>query len=305
MKISVVVPTHQRTELLEKLIQSIRRQSFEEGAFELIVVPNLPDRYFQSENFLQAVDGIDCRVVVSGTVGVNVARNKGIAEASGEVLLLLDDDCFLDRRDYLTRVYDAHQRHRGAIAIGGAYRVREKASPCDLAYNCISRQWQSHDFFGEYQSTRLVGGNVSYKVEMLQSLDRWFDESIKFGGTEAEFHTRLHEMGQTCLYLPSLEVLHNTSLTLEQLANKAYQQARGRRLHKIEEGYSNRSSQTYQSKRLLLARERAQSQAHFNQSVHCIELYDFVYNYSLRNPDMKKRKLFSKVNKLFAARRSL
>ncbi len=295
MKFSIVIPSHRRHRSLVSLIRSIRKQEFEMDDLEIIVVNNLKDIFFEQDEFLREVDGVRSQVLTLGEQSVNRARNLGLKEAKGELSLLLDDDCEIGHPDFLNNCINWHKKNPTALAIGGTYALDENANPLDRAYNCVARQWQALDHFGDYRSSRLVGGNVSYKTSKLHAIDEWFDESIKFGGTEAEFHQRLNDKGHTTLYISSLEVIHRTQLTMDSLVEKAMQQAMGHTRYKIDSGFSEKSSRTYQNKRLLLAREVSSDDESFHKIVHWMNLYDFAYNYTCDHPQTSWRKVFGKV----------
>ena len=87
--VSVVVPTYNRLERLERAIESVLNQRFED--LELIVVD---DR--SVENVEAVVEGFDdprVRYLAHDTNrGVSAARNTGIEASRGEYIAFLDDD---------------------------------------------------------------------------------------------------------------------------------------------------------------------------------------------------------------------
>ena len=255
MKLSVVVPTHDRNHNLLNLIGSLKNQNFDRNQFELIVVTNLVDPFFESELFKYGVDGILCEVHCSGEKNVNKARNLGIKKSRGEIIFLVDDDCELIDENYLEMVAESHAKFPEAVAIGGSYKVFEESNPLDKAYNCVGRQWQALDHFGSYESSRLVGGNVSYKRSVLEDNSLQFDEEIRFGGSESEFHQRLMREGYQTIYLPNLVVGHLTNLTQDDLIRKAFKQAHSFLKYDIADGFSEKVGRTYQNRRLTMARE--------------------------------------------------
>ncbi|SDM84147.1 Glycosyltransferase, GT2 family [Pedobacter steynii] len=88
-KISVVVTTYNRSELLRETVSSILSQTFTD--FELIVVDN-----YSNYNFLELIGSFnDERIkayqnVNNGIIAIN--RNYGIKLAAGEYIALCDDD---------------------------------------------------------------------------------------------------------------------------------------------------------------------------------------------------------------------
>lgn len=92
MDLSIIIPTFARRRQVLRLLGSIRRQ-WAPPEFEAIVVSNLEDLGLKRD-----LAGYDARfrLLSSGKIGVNRARNFGVEAARGDILLFLDDDCFID-----------------------------------------------------------------------------------------------------------------------------------------------------------------------------------------------------------------
>jgi glycosyltransferase involved in cell wall biosynthesis len=86
-KVSVIIPTYNRSEMLKQAIDSVLAQGFDD--FELIVVDD--GSTDNTEETLAACKGkiIYCR---QENRGVSAARNRGIGIASGELIAFLDSD---------------------------------------------------------------------------------------------------------------------------------------------------------------------------------------------------------------------
>src|SRR5262245_7209937 len=103
MKISVVIPTHNRSEALAKTLLNLSKQQFD-GSWELIVVNNRcvddTDEVVRGQNFPAPL-----RLVHEEKPGVAAARNAGMAIARGQYIILLDNDILVEP-DFLQRHYD-------------------------------------------------------------------------------------------------------------------------------------------------------------------------------------------------------
>src|SRR5690606_35817288 len=121
----------------------------------------------------------------------------------------------LHQSNYLQQIIDLHEHYKEIGAIGGSYTVNEDASEEEIAYNCISLEWQYLSKMGNNASTRLVGGNLSYKKNLLSESDERFDENILYGGSEAEFNQRLMKKGVKQIYIEDLKVLHESHVTTD------------------------------------------------------------------------------------------
>jgi len=86
--LSVVVPTYRRPELLRRCLDSLRAQDVERDRFEVVVVDDgSGDSTAQVLNMFDVIG-----VVQAENRGPAAARNVGLATATGELVLFLDDD---------------------------------------------------------------------------------------------------------------------------------------------------------------------------------------------------------------------
>ena len=87
--VSVVIPTYNRSELLQRAIESVLSQTYQN--FELIVV----DDNSQDNTHATVLGFKDHRVQYiknDESQGPSAARNKGVLQARGEFVAFLDDD---------------------------------------------------------------------------------------------------------------------------------------------------------------------------------------------------------------------
>ncbi len=87
MKVSVIIPTYNREELLCETINSVLAQTFTD--FEIIVIDD-----GSTDNTEQRVSqfGDRIRYLKQENRGVNAARNRAMSLSKGEYIALLDDD---------------------------------------------------------------------------------------------------------------------------------------------------------------------------------------------------------------------
>ena len=105
--VSVVIPTYNRSAVLAETLQRLAQQTvtFE---WEVIVVNNrCTDDTDTVVNRLADLFHGNLRIVHEGKPGASAARNRGISQAAGSVLVLLDDDIFLDDGQ-LDRAFEDH-----------------------------------------------------------------------------------------------------------------------------------------------------------------------------------------------------
>jgi len=117
--VSVVIPTRNCRVLLSETIATLMAQTRPD--WELIVVDD--GSTDDTRRFLE--DQRDPRirfVTLEWSVGPSAARNAGLAEARGDLIMFLDGDDLL-RPDTLSRLSEALRAHPDALAATGACRL--------------------------------------------------------------------------------------------------------------------------------------------------------------------------------------
>lgn len=93
-KVSVIVPTRDRRQLLEQLLAALSEQTWTD--FEVVVVDD-GSRDGSADSIESAAeDGLPVRVVATPGVGAVAARRVGVEAARGDVLAFTDSDCVPD-----------------------------------------------------------------------------------------------------------------------------------------------------------------------------------------------------------------
>jgi len=104
IKVSVIIPTHNRSDALARTLDHLSKQRFEH-AWEAIVVNNLctddTDDVVRGQRF-----PVPLRLVREDKPGASAARNAGARAALGECLIFLDNDILVEP-DFVQRHYDS------------------------------------------------------------------------------------------------------------------------------------------------------------------------------------------------------
>ena len=126
-QVSVIIPTYNRGWILKEAIDSVLAQDYKD--LELIVVDDgSTDNTFE----ILASYGNDIKVLFQENKGVSAARNRGITEASGQLIAFLDsDDFWLPRKlstqvDFFNQMPDALICQTEEIWVRNGIRVNPK-----------------------------------------------------------------------------------------------------------------------------------------------------------------------------------
>lgn len=92
MKLSVIIPTRNRSELLKKTLSSILSQTMSLDDFEVIVVDNgsTDNTRYIVESFNDQIKNL--RYCFDKTPGLHVGRHRGLKESKSDILVYADDD---------------------------------------------------------------------------------------------------------------------------------------------------------------------------------------------------------------------
>lgn len=169
--ISVIIPTYNRSTVLQRAIDSVLAQSFTH--FELIIVDDGSDDNTH-ELLLSLIDSQKIKYFKQNNLGVSAARNLGAKNANGDYLAFLDsDDEWLPNKlaiqnDYLSNFPDLQIVYTDEIWIRNGKKVNQKA---------IHKKSGGRIFLACLQQCLIAPSSVLIKKSLFDSLNG-FDESF-------------------------------------------------------------------------------------------------------------------------------
>lgn len=203
-RFSVVVPTFQRREVVQDTVRSLDAQRFD-GTWEIVVVVDgSTDGTADALRRLEVSTPLT--IVEQPNRGLSAARNRGAAEARGEIVLFLDDDMDADP-DLLAEHDRSHGE--GADAVMGDMPMHPD-SPATVITNAVE-EW-ADDRVRRLRPDRpiplpdLLGGQLSVRREIVEELagfDEEFTEGGAFGGEDLDFGHRLLASGRNVVFNPA------------------------------------------------------------------------------------------------------
>lgn len=112
-----MVPTHNpREDRLSRVFAALREQTLPSHHWETILVDNASRAILSESEAIPHRDGV--RFVREERLGLTFARLRGFAEATGELIVTVDDDNLLEP-DYLEQALNIAQRHPSLGVFGG------------------------------------------------------------------------------------------------------------------------------------------------------------------------------------------
>lgn len=194
IKISVVIPTYQRPDLLGRCLNALTKQTFSKDNYEVIVVSDGPDEITK-----QTVTGLQSNQFVflhtQQKNGPAAARNFGWKNANGILIAFTDDDTIPDR-DWLNNIWQSYRGEK-EIAFTGRVKVPISNSPTDYEKNTAG-----------LETAEFITANCCCTKSALEKIGG-FDERFSMAWREdsdLEFQLMLHQI--SIVHLENALVVH-------------------------------------------------------------------------------------------------
>jgi glucosyl-dolichyl phosphate glucuronosyltransferase len=126
--ISVIIPTYNRSRLLQQTVDTILAQTYPPGRWELILVDN--GSTDDTGRVIAEVIARDehVRGLTEKRKGAHFARNTGALAARGDILYFTDDD-MLAERDMLERIVEGFDAHSSVASVTGKVLPKWETEP--------------------------------------------------------------------------------------------------------------------------------------------------------------------------------
>ncbi|MBK1707275.1 glycosyltransferase family 2 protein [Halochromatium glycolicum] len=213
LKLVGIIPTRDRPEDLQRLIQSISFLEIQKNAeFRLVIIDNSKHqsalkvlKVLKKSNFPFTHDYIH-----EPKPGLSRARNAAISHLrSGEYACTIDDDIILPT-DYLLRVIGAIKKHPSAGVLGGRVELfdsRDFPETIKTSTKCSTFNG-TNGAFGFIHGCNMVIPSATFKKVGV------FDQKLGAGSKcrsaeDTDFYFRAWIKGLSVVYEPDLYVFHN------------------------------------------------------------------------------------------------
>ena len=217
--ISVILCTYNRERYLYNVLSSIADGTYR-GDYEIVLVDNNSSDGTRAECERFAADHpqVRFRYCFEPQQGLSHARNRGIVESQGDVLVYVDDDALVNK-EYLHTYADFFARNPEAVAAGG---------PILPQYDgCEEPDWMSHYtrqlitgklYLGEKErefphDAFPGGGNAAYRKSVFDTVGLFNPElgrkgNSLIGAEEKDLFDKMTSRGMRFYYLPTAILYH-------------------------------------------------------------------------------------------------
>lgn len=218
--ISVILCTYNRDSYIYNVLHSIAVGTLPPTEYEIVLINNNSTDHTEEEcrRFEADHPEMTFRYCVECQQGLSYARNCGIREAKGDVLVYVDDDALVNP-EYLATYADFFVRNPEAVAAGG---------PILPQYDgCEEPDWMSHYtrqlvtgklYLGERErefpkGAYPGGGNAAYRRDVFDAVGLFNVElgrkgNSLIGAEEKDLFDKMTTRGMRFYYLPTAILYH-------------------------------------------------------------------------------------------------
>ncbi|OGJ56879.1 hypothetical protein A3H22_02690 [Candidatus Peribacteria bacterium RIFCSPLOWO2_12_FULL_55_15] len=223
-KISIVIPTRGRAQILRRCLEHIEKQTIADQIEVIVVIDGDDPKSAEMLSSLRWSFPLVCFAIPKAQQGV--ARNRGVEKARGDIVLFIGDDIFL--------APDACERHllchgkenfsQGDTAVLGHTAWDPAVGITPIMRWLEKTGWQ----FGYSQIAEHVGKFLPIEIQhrftytshislpRLTALQIQFHEdTLLYGWEDIEWGIRLRNAGVRLFYEPTAHAFHHHHLTLE------------------------------------------------------------------------------------------
>ena len=218
--ISVILCTYNRDRYIYNVLQSIAEGTFAASEYEVVLVDNNSSDNTRGEcvRFRKDYPAISFNYCFEQEQGLSHARNCGIHNAKGDILVYVDDDALVNK-EYLKTYADFFAHNNEAVAAGG---------PILPQYDgCEEPDWMSHYtrqlvtgklYLGEHErefphGAFPGGGNAAYRKSVFDAVGLFNVELGRkgnnlIGAEEKDLFDKMASRGMKFYYLPTAILYH-------------------------------------------------------------------------------------------------
>ncbi len=221
MTVSVIIPVRDGMRTLERCLARLADQTIPPD--QVIVVDNgsRDGSGDLARAFAARARHLPLEVLEERRIGASVARNRGAAAASGELLAFTDADCE-PGADWLERLTRAFGPRIGAVA--GRIRPAPPHTAIE-AFAALYTLRTAEERFDSTQFSLLRGGfptaNLAVRRDVFGAIGG-FDEGIRIYGEDYDLCARIYGQGYVIRYEPRALVLHHHRTTLQGLLTQSF-----------------------------------------------------------------------------------
>ncbi len=221
----MVVPTFQRRESLQRLLDALAAQTYPHADFEVLVVDDgSTDGTREWLATLRTTYRV--RPLAQAHGGPGKARNLGVAEAAGSIVVFFDDDV-IPAPDAIAQHVDAHREKPDTVVIGPMLPPDDSRRPAWIRWEeaRLLEQYRAMTA-GEYECTPRQFFTANASIERQRFRDAGGFDAAFARAEDVELGYRLRDLGAHFAFEPRARVTHHPRRTFASWQRTPYQYGR-------------------------------------------------------------------------------
>jgi glycosyltransferase involved in cell wall biosynthesis len=217
IRVTVIICTYNRQNYIEECLSHFLNQTFPLRDFEILIIDNnsTDQTATYCKEFIEQNNSLNIRYLFEEAIGLSHARNRGIAEAQGEVVLFLDDDAFAEK-EYISNTVKWFDQISDMVAAGGKiipiFESGKKPKWFTKHLLPLVAAIDLGDKLIKFPSSKFpIGANMLFRKSVFNKIGL-FNVNLGrsgtnlLGGEEKDIFDRLK--GEKVYYLPDVKVNH-------------------------------------------------------------------------------------------------
>ena len=217
--LTAIICTYNRAKYIGNLLDSIAANDLEKSEYEIVLVDNnCTDNTREiCDTFAESHKAVQFRYTQESEQGLSAARNRGIKEAKGDVLVYIDDDALVDTW-YLRTIAEYMSAHPEISAIGGKilplYETEEPEWMSPYTKTLLTAWMDFGDEIRPFPKGKFPGGgNSAYRTEVFEKVGLFNTELGRkgdslMGAEEKDIYDKMNVRGMQYMYVPAMTLHH-------------------------------------------------------------------------------------------------
>ena len=245
--LSVIICTYNRDKYIYNVLKSLADNKIDRDKYEVVLVNNnsTDNTELECSRFATDYPDVKFNYCVEYNQGLSYARNRGILESVGNVVVYVDDDALVNI-DYLATYYNFFDTVVGVDAAGGpilpVYETKEPKWFSHYTRQLITGRLYLGEKTKEFSKGAFPGGgNAAYRKSVFDEVGLFNTElgrkgNSLIGAEEKDLFDKMVAKGIKFFYLPNAILYHiipETKLTDDYFERLTYSIGKSERIRTI------------------------------------------------------------------------
>ncbi len=198
--VSVIIPAFNAEKTLRSCLDSLMNQDYSDD-YEVIVIDDGSTDL--TPRIVQEFEKV--RLIKQSNAGPAVARNRGAAEAKGDIILFTDSDC-TPERNWISEMLKPFNNYSELVGVKGSYRTRQK----EITARFVQLEYEDkYDYMAKDKYIDFIDTySAAFKKDVFIEMKGYDSEFPVACAEDVELSYRLSNKGYKMVFNPDALVYH-------------------------------------------------------------------------------------------------